>query len=145
MDPNLQAMYEHFHRIWSVDPMTADVEVRYQNKTYLTDPDREKYWCRVSTIILDSDQATFSTSVGQVGHKRYETKGNIYVQIFGPRHLPESWNTCQALAKLAQKAFRSYVQNGPVTYKDVTYTNNTPEENWVYFSVRARFTYDDFC
>jgi hypothetical protein len=147
MDPILESMYEHFTTNWDlgVDAIIpGGIEIRYQGNIYKEDPDRNAYWARLSTVYTRSEQATLSNSVINPGSKRYKTTGIVFLQVFGPRHQPGAWNTCDALAKLGQKVFRQYVSTGNVWYNNATVENLPYEENWLRFNTSARFTYDEF-
>lgn len=147
MDPVLESMYEHFSTIWDASVgaiVPGGIEVRYQGNIYNEDPDRNAYWCKLSTVYTRSEQSTLSNSVRELGKKRYKVTGIIFLQVFGPRHQPGAWHKCDALAKLGQKVFREYVATGNVWYNNATVESLPYEENWIRFNTSARFTYDDF-
>lgn len=148
IDPNLEAMYQHFTTTWDAGKdaiITGGLELRYQGLIYPNDPDRAKYWARLSTLYTRNRQSTLSTNTGVPGGKRYTVEGYIYAQIFGPRNNQDAWMKCQQLAKLAQKALRKPMASsvGNVWFYDAIVENLDPEENWIRFNTMARFTYDE--
>lgn len=149
MDTNLAAMYEHFTNGFASEAATiigAPVEIRYQGNVYTTEPDRSKYWVRLSTVTLRSEQATLSTSASELGKKRYKVRGMIFVQVFGPRQTIGANEKCGELAYLARKILR---KNPPQHDANVWFTNATAEnlepiDNWLRWDTSASFTFDEF-
>lgn len=148
MDQNLEEMYANFTNTWNTLIPTLGVvsyipEIRYQGALY-GDPDRSKYWCRLSTVTLRAEQATLSTNAGDEGKRRYKVRGLIFAQIFAPRQVVGAWEIAGSLAKVAQTAFRKYPSNSNVWMTNATIENLEPEENWIRWNVSASFTFDEF-
>lgn len=148
MDSNFEAMYEHFTNVWNdLVPQTGSFayvpEIRYQGNIY-GEPDRSKYWCRLSTVTIRAEQATLATDVGDPGKRRYKVRGLIFAQIFAPRQEMGAWENASKLAKVAQTAFRNYPSQLNVWFNNATIENLEPEDNWVRWNCSASFTFDEF-
>ena len=149
MDNNFLAMYEHFTNGFASEAATiigAPVEIRYQGNVYAKEPDRSKYWVRLSTVTLRSEQATLSTSASEIGKKRYKVRGMIFVQVFGPKQTIGANDKCGKLAYLARKILRKNPTKAGSTvwFTNATAENLEPLDNWLRWDTSASFTFDEF-
>ena len=148
MDDNFQAMYAQFTNVWNakipgLSILTYVPEIRYQGLIY-PEPDRTKYFCRLSTVTIRAEQATLAVSVGDPGRRRFKVRGLIFAQIFGPRQDPGAYDIAGKLAKVGQSAFRAYPEDQNIWFTNATVENLDPDDNWVRWNVSASFTFDEF-
>lgn len=149
MDYNIEAIYKHFVDEFSTEAATivgAPVEIRFRGNNYDTQPSRDKYWVRLSPVVIRSEQATLSVSSKEFGKKRYKTRGVIFAQIFGPREKFGSYDKCGELATLARKVLRKNPTdpNSTVWFKEATAEGLDPEDNWQRWDTSASFTFESF-
>jgi hypothetical protein len=136
-----------FNAAWSVETLTVldeIPEIRWQGKEKKELPSREDFWCRISTQSVYESQITLSENVTELGSRRYESSGLVFVQIFCPKVKKDSYEKGILLAEIAKNAFRGKKTSpGNVWFRNVRINNVEPEELWYRFNVIAEFEYDE--
>ena len=103
-------------------------------------PDASKFWVRISTQGVGSEQSTLAESVVTQGSKRFETFGLIFLQIFAPKR-SDSATKSKKLAMLAQNTFRDGTLNVIIRNARI---QELPEENGlIRINVVADYEFDE--
>lgn len=122
-------------------------EVRWQGKEIATPnagkPDRTKFWARVSIQSVLEQQATLSNCVVEPGKKKYESAGLIFVQVFGPKSVDNSYELLQQLAKVARNAYRGKTTPGNVWFRNVRINTLNPEELFYRLNVVGEYEFNE--
>jgi hypothetical protein len=103
-------------------------------------PDASKFWLRISTQNVGSDQKTLSENVVLNGSKRFETFGLVFVQIFAPKR-NDSLELLNKLAMLIQNGFRNRTAN--VIIRNARIKEMPAENGCLRSNVIADFEFDE--
>lgn len=142
----LDEMFTLFRTAWNANTTAIAgyiPETRWPDVEETTKPDKDKFWCRVSTQNFKEQQATLSDCVGVPGKKRFNTVGRIYVQLFCPKSLGNSKELGDKLAVVARDAFRGKQSPGGVWFRDTTISNLSPEALFYRINVTSDFNFDE--
>lgn len=118
-------------------------EVRWQNQELGSIPGNDKFWCRVYISSIDENQTSLSNAVGGPNQRRYTDYGLVFVQLFGPKTLPNADRLNNELAMLAQRAFRGKVTPGKIWFRNVRINELEPEQQFYRCNVIAEYEYDE--
>ena len=118
--------------------------VEWQGKQPRETPDTNKIWCRFSIQTVSEEQRTLSYIVVEPNQRRYEVSGFIFVQLFCPKSIVNSWEIGGKLAQVAKEAFRSKRTPGGVLFRNVRINELKPEDLYHRLNVVGEFEYDEF-
>lgn len=105
-----------------------------------TAPDASKFWVRISTQGINSEQGTLSENIVTDGSRRFETFGLIFLQIFAPKR-NDADVLALKLAQLAQNIFRNRTEN--VIFRNSYIRELQPENGAIRKNVIAQFEFDE--
>lgn len=97
-------------------------------------PDASKFWTRISQQTVLSGQKTLSNTT-----RIFETSGLIFIQIFCPKSIVNSFNLGRQLAQKALETFRSRTSN--VRFINARIQELPSEENFYRFNVVSEYDY----
>lgn len=103
-------------------------------------PDNSKFWVRLSTQEVNSEQGTLSESVVSQGSKRYETYGLIFLQIFAPKR-SDAITIIRKLAQLAKSIFHNSTTN--VIIRNASIKEAPSENGAIRFNVIAEYEFSE--
>lgn len=115
-------------------------EIRWQGVEKPGTPDPSKYWCRVSQITVDEDQATLSDDNGK---RRYTSYGLVFVQLFCPKSDVEAMAKGRSLAMIARNAFRGKTTSGRVWFRNARIKELDPDSDSIRFNIVSDYEYDE--
>ena len=138
----IDEMFAKFYTAWQ----TLDVglgyvpETRWQGIEVANEPDKSKYWVRVSQQTVDENQSTFRQ--GSSG-RRFTTEGLIFVQLFCPKSDSQAMTTGRKLATIARDAFRAVDSSDNIWFRNSRIVELSPENEWRRFNIVAEYEYDE--
>lgn len=139
-------MFALFNDAWTANAATIVgyvPEVRWQGKELSTKPDNSKFWARVSIQSVIEQQATLSNCVIEPGKKKYESAGLVFVQLFAPKSVDNSYELLQQLAKVARNAYRGKTTPGNVWFRNVRINTLAPEQLSYRLNVVSEYEFDE--
>lgn len=114
-------------------------DIRYKGLEKPGLPDQSKYWVRVSTQEVDTQQ----TSLRNDNSKRYTSDGLVFVQFFSPKSDSLGVTNGEELAKLVRNCLRANLPDCSLVFRNARIRELDPEKNWTRFNVIAEFEYDE--
>lgn len=115
-------------------------EIRFYGVDAGTLPDESKFWIRISTQEVLSEQLTLSENVVSNGSRHYETTGLVFVQIFAPKRA-DSIVKIRKLAQLAKEVFRKRTNN--VIFYNSSIKEAPSENGALRFNVNAEYVFGE--
>jgi hypothetical protein len=117
--------------------------VEYQGVDNAVKSPTDKFWSRVSTQTVISQQTTLSTCEGEIGKKRYTESGLLFVQLFAPKAADNVQKKLGLLAELNRKAFRGTTTPGHVWFRNARINELAQEALFLRINVVTEFEYDE--
>lgn len=113
--------------------------IRWQGRESESDtPNGGSYWVRFSSQTVEEPQR----SLGKEGTRLYDSCGLIFIQIFCPRTLPDSFENGRLLAQVARNIFRG--QNSGVWFRNARINDDLePEQGWHRFNVVCEYEFTE--
>lgn len=142
----IDEMFALFNAYWNANTSAIAgyiPEVRWIGNETDTKPNGSKHWARVSTQNLTEVQATLSNCVGIEGQKHYEANGLIFVQLFAPKQVDNSFEECRKLAQIAKKAFRGKTTPGKIWFRNVRINELAPDNLFYRINVVGEYEFDE--
>jgi voltage-gated potassium channel Kch len=140
IDEARNAIYAHFHGIWTGDPVSASVPLVFDDTAGdspgLDADGRPHSWARVTVLHTSGAEET----LGGIGVGRDVAEGFITVQVFTPRG--HGYTLSDALVKVAQRAFRRQ-RFSEGWFSDVSSVETPTMGLWAQMNVSARFRYSE--
>jgi hypothetical protein len=118
-------------------------EVRWQDQEKNGKPDGSRYWVRVSEQQVLAPQRTLSNQVGEVGIRRYEVSGLLFVQLFAPKSVVDAPEKLRLLAVLARDSYRGKTTDGGIVFSNVRINRLPMEELYLRCNVVAEYEFDE--
>lgn len=103
-------------------------------------PDAAKFWARISTQNVRTDQATLAENVVINGSRRYENNGLVFVQWFAPKRA-DSESKCLALSQMVLNVLRKRTNN--VILRNARIQELSPENGAIRKNIVAEFQFDE--
>lgn len=105
-----------------------------------TIPDASKFWARLSTQGVNSEQSVLSESIVKYGSRRYETNGLVFVQLFAPKR-SDSQAKINQLSMLLQERLRQKTEN--VILRNARIKELPAENGCLRINVIADYQFDE--
>jgi hypothetical protein len=138
----IEAIYGQWESAWeSLHPPSqsdpAHVPFTFRNESYSPDAlGQLGAWARISVIHTVAEQITF----GDVGTRKFERRGNVFVQLFAP--VAEGVGTLADLAQDARTCLEG-MRLGELNLKSARTVEGTEDGRWAMSSVVVEFRYTD--
>lgn len=139
-------IYSHAMAAWSAAvayagvPAQAPKHTRWQGVDQ-AEPPQGSYWMRTTLQTVDEDQETLRN--GDV--RRFNTIGNVFVQIFVPNTDDAAGQRLDKLAESLRNAFRDRQADANVEFTSAKIDDNVRREPaWLSVLVTCRFSYRQF-
>lgn len=123
----------------------ADVKGRWEGKETAKETenvDRElvgDFWFRASTEIVASRQSAFTND--EVSQAVYTTRGLLFVQVFAPRSVEDSWRKGDLLATFIRDIYRNAETASGVTFTRPVAKNLKPDGSFWRWNVVIEFEF----
>ena len=137
----------HFYDAWKA--FTPSIigyipPVEWQGAQPLKAPDKAKHWAHLSQQIVIDRQETLSVCTGEPGKKRFNTQGLIFVQLFCPKSLVNSFAKGGELCEVIKTAFRGKTTTpSKIWFRNARYTPLEPEDLYYRYNFVAEFEFDE--
>ncbi len=141
----IDEIFARFNGVWQgASALVGYVpEVRWQGVEKAATPDKDKYWCRVSTQNVLDQQTTLQTAVAPTSGRRYTSTGLVFVQLFCPMSDSRSTERGRLLAELARSAYRGVATAGGVWFRNARINELPPDEGFYRFNIIADYEFDE--
>lgn len=139
MPTYVEAIDDMFARVKAANDSSSEAIIGYVPEIRWRDlelPDKpgEKFWMRVNLQTVIDGQATLSTDEGLPGQRRYDTQGNIIIQLFAPKSVAGSGRKLDQLGELMRNTFRGAKTANGVWFRNSRIQDGIPAEDLYYRS-----------
>jgi hypothetical protein len=131
-------MFELFDDAFRVHELVVDTdcEIRYQGVPEAAIPDG--FFVRVSTTTTKTEQGGFADQ-----EKRYDTYGNLFVQVFAPMAVADSYRNGELLAIAARDIFRGVETVSGVWFRNMRYVELDNDGKFYRWKVTVEFDFSE--
>jgi hypothetical protein len=131
-------MFEKFNTDFSANALVVETEceIRWQGKPEKAIP--TGYFVRVSTKGAGTDQAGYADT-----EKRYDTYGNLFVQVFAPMDAEDSYRNGELLAIAARDIFKGSETQGGVWFRKARYVELDDDGKFYIWKVTVEFEFSE--
>lgn len=124
-----------------VAPLQAP-ELRFQGVEKAGVPGATKYWARASTQLATTRQAAFAMNGPGQSSPVYDTAGVVFVQIFAPMSVLDSYAKGELLAELAQCMFMATETASGVWFRNPRINELPNDGTWYRWNALADFQFN---
>ena len=139
-----EKMCEHFETYWQANAagvLTYVPEILYPRTVQREPMNKSRHWGRLSISEVGANQAGFCSD--ELGRKRYESYGLVFVQLFAPANEIDAGEKQDILAKIGRSAFRGVSIPGRIWFRRAR-INDLPDENaMLRLNVVAEYEYTE--
>jgi len=138
-------IFSQFYDNWITDsPLIVGYEPKsfFGGIEYDKDLDTSLFYAKIRLHTESDKQKTLSTTVTEIGKRRYESKGSVLIEILCPLSNASYTNLGELLAQSVQNSFRGKETLSCVLFQNVRITEGYHDDKFYSFEVIVNFNYE---